>query len=121
VGKTARVLEDINTLTSLSVDKNRDFQDNQTIRLIDQIATDIAALFNERYLGKTVNNASGRVALWSDIVAHHRQLEQLDAIEDFSPEDVTVEKGSTKKSVTIRDCVTPTGAMGQLYMTVIVS
>jgi hypothetical protein len=121
VGKSIRVLEDINTLTTLSVNKNRDFQDNQTIRLIDQIATDIAALFNERYLGKTPNDASGRVALWSDIVAHHRQLEQLSAIEDFEPEDVTVEAGKSKKSVVVRDCITPVGAMAQLYMTVIIS
>jgi hypothetical protein len=121
VGRNVRVLEDINTLTTLSVDKNRDFQDNQTIRLIDQIATDIAALFNERYLGKTANNASGRVALWSDIVAHHRQLELLSAIEDFEPEDVTVEAGSTKKSVVVRDCITPVGAMAQLYMTIVIS
>jgi len=121
VGRSVRVLEDINTLTTLSVEKNKDFQDNQTIRLIDQIGTDIAALFNERYLGKTANDASGRVALWSDIVAHHRQLEQLSAIEDFQPEDVTVEAGNTKKSVIIRDCITPVGAMAQLYMTVIIS
>lgn len=121
VGKTVRVLDDINTLTTLSSDKGQDFQDNQTIRLIDQIATDIAALFNERYLGKTANDASGRVSLWSDIVAHHRQLELLGAIEEFSPEDVKVEQGQTKKSVTVRDCVTPTGAMAQLYMTVIIS
>jgi hypothetical protein len=121
VGGRARVLEDINTLTDLSVDKGRDFQDNQTIRLIDQIATDIAALFNGRYLGKTANDASGRVALWSDIVAHHRRLEQMGAIEGFAPEDIKVEQGDTKKSVMIRDCVTPTGAMAQLYMTVVIS
>ncbi|MDR0293823.1 MAG: phage tail sheath family protein, partial [Oscillospiraceae bacterium] len=120
VGSTVRVLEDINTLTTLSLDKNRDFQDNQTIRLIDQIGTDIAALFNERYLGRTPNDASGRVALWSDIVAHHRQLELLGAIEGFSPEDVRVERGDRKKAVAVRDCVTPTGAMAQLYMTVII-
>jgi hypothetical protein len=121
VGRSVRVLEDINTLTTLSAEKNRDFQDNQTIRLIDQISTDIAALFNERYLGKTPNNTSGRVSLWSDIVAHHRQLELLNAIEDFEPEDVTVEAGDTKKSVVVRDCITPVGAMAQLYMTIIVS
>jgi hypothetical protein len=121
VGGSVRVLEDINTLTTLSVDKNRDFQDNMTIRLTDQIATDIAAVFNERYLGRAANDASGRVALWSDIVAHHRHLEQLGAIEDFRPEDVSVEQGETKKSVVVRGCVTPAGAMAQLYMTVVIA
>jgi hypothetical protein len=121
VGGTTRVLEDINTLTTLSLEKNRDFQDNMTIRLIDQIASDIAGMFNDRYLGKTANDAAGRVALWSDIVAHHRRLEQLGAIESFEPEDVIVEQGDTKKSVIVRDCVTPVGAMAQLYMTVVIS
>jgi hypothetical protein len=120
VGPTVRVLEDINTLTTLSPDKNRDFQDNMTIRLIDQIATDIAGLFNERYLGRTANDAAGRVALWNDIVTHHRRLEQLGAIEGFSSEDVSVDQGDTKKSVVIRDRVTPVGAMAQLYMTVVI-
>jgi hypothetical protein len=121
VGGTVRVLEDINTLTTLSLDKNRDFQDNMTVRLIDQIAADIAGLFNERYMGRTANDAAGRVALWSDIVSHHRKLEQIGAIEDFMPEDVVVEQGGTKKSVVIRDSVTPVGAMAQLYMTVVIS
>ena len=115
-----RLLEDITSLTNTSADKGQDFKSNQTIRVIDQIANDIAKLFNTKYLGRIPNNASGRVSLWADIVAHHRQLEELQAIENFDSSLLTVEQGNTKKSVVVNDCVTVTNAMAQLYMTVII-
>ena len=115
-----RVLEDINSLVTTTVDKGEDFKSNQTIRVIDQIANDIAKLFNTKYLGKIPNDKSGRVSLWADIVAHHRQLEEVRAIENFDSALVTVEQGATKKSVVVTDTITVTNAMAQLYMTVIV-
>lgn len=115
-----RVLEDINTLVSTNVDKGEDFKYNQTIRVIDQIANDIAKLFNTKYLGKIPNNASGRVSLWADIVAHHRKLEEVQAIENFDSALVTVEQGANKKSVIVNDAITVTNAMAQLYMTVVI-
>lgn len=115
-----RVLEDINSLVTITEDKGEDFKSNQTIRVIDQIANDIAKLFNTKYLGKIPNNASGRVSLWGDIVAHHRQLEEVQAIENFDSALVTVEQGKTKKSVVVNDVVTVVNSMAQLYMTVIV-
>ena len=115
-----RLLEDINSLTETTVDKGEDFKSNQTIRVIDQIANDIAKLFNTKYLGKIPNNASGRVSLWADIVAHHRELEALQAIEAFDSTLLTVEQGSNKKSVVVTDVITVVNAMAQLYMTVVV-
>lgn len=115
-----RLLEDVNSLTETTVDKGEDFKSNQTIRVIDQIANDIAKLFNTKYLGKIPNNASGRVSLWADIVAHHRQLEEIQAIEAFDSSLVTVEQGANKKSVVVTDVITVVNAMAQLYMTVVV-
>ena len=115
-----RVLEDINSLTTTTDEKGEDFKSNQTIRVIDQIANDIAKLFNTKYLGRIPNNASGRVSLWADIVAHHRQLEEIQAIENFDSSLVTVEQGNTKKAVVVNDVITPVNAMAQLYMTVVI-
>lgn len=115
-----RLLEDINSLTETTADKGEDFKSNQTIRVIDQIANDIAKLFNTKYLGKIQNNVSGRVSLWSDIVKHHKELEALGAIEGFDAELLKVEQGATKKSVVINDVVTVVNSMAQLYMTVVV-
>lgn len=120
VGNDIRVLEDINTLVTTSQTQGDIFKDNQTIRVIDQIGNDIAVLFNTKYLGVVPNDAAGRVSLWSDIVAHHRQLGQIRAIEDFSDADIVVEPGDTKKSVRVTDLITVVGAMGKLYMTVTV-
>lgn len=114
------VLTDINSFTSTTTEKNEDFQSNQTVRVLDQIGNDIALLFNKRHMGKTRNNESGRVALWNDITAHHKELERIEAIEEFDPKAVIVEKGPTKKSVIVTDPVTPVNCMEILYMTVVV-
>lgn len=114
------VLEDINSFISITDEKSSDFSSNQTIRVLDQIANDIAVLFGKKYIGKVPNDASGRVSLWNDIVKHHMELHNIRAIENFNPDNVTVVQGDTKKAVVVTDYVTPVNAMAQLYMTVYV-
>lgn len=114
------VLEDINTFISVTDVKSSDFSSNQTIRVLDQIANDIAVLFGKKYIGKVPNDASGRVSLWNDIVKHHTELQNIRAIENFTSDNVTVAQGDTKKAVVVTDYVTPVNAMAQLYMTVYV-
>lgn len=121
VGQKLRVLEDLNTMVTISDAQGEAFRDNQTVRVMDQIANDIAVLFNTKYLGVVPNDAAGRVSLWSDIVKHHQQLQEIRAIENFSDSDVTVERGSAKKSVVVTDAITVVNAMSKLYMTVTVA
>lgn len=121
VGDEIRVLEDINSLVTTTAEKGEDFKSNQTIRVLDQIAMDIARVFNTKYLGKIPNDAAGRTSLWSDIVKHHQELEKLRAIENFDPKEVIVEQGDTKKSVAVSDVVTPVNAMSQLYVQIVVA
>lgn len=118
VDNEIRVLSDINSMVTVSDTKGDVFKDNQTIRICDQIANDIATLFNERYLGTVPNDEAGRTALWMDIVKHHEQLQVIRAIENFKDSDVQVFKGDTKKAVVVNDIVTPINVMAQLYMTV---
>lgn len=119
-GDAIQVLSDINTFTSFTTDKNEDFSENQVMRVLDQIAIDIASLFHTRYRDRVQNDNAGRMSLWADIVAHHNELQRLRAIQDFDSANVTVEQGSLKKAVVVTDYVTPVVAMKQLYMTVIV-
>lgn len=121
VGGEVRVLEDINSLTTVSDTKGEVFKSNQTIRVCDQIANDVALLFNTRYLGTVPNDTAGRISLWNDICKLHQELESIRAIEDFDPDNVTVEQGDTKKSVlcTISN-LNVINAMAQLYMSVII-
>lgn len=121
VGEEVRVLEDINSLVTLTETTGEDFRYNQTIRVIDQIGNDIAVLFNTKYLGQIPNNRSGRISLWNDIVKHHQELQNLQAIEDFEAEDVVVSQGDKKKEVIVDDTITVVNAMSQLYMQCVVS
>jgi hypothetical protein len=121
VGSDIRVLTDINSLVTTTTNKGDIFKDNQTVRVCDQIATDIASLFVTKYLGVVPNDASGRTSLWADIVKHHESLQDIRAIEDFTDEDVTVDQGDTKKAVVVTDNITVVNTMEKLYMTVYVA
>ena len=116
-----RILRDINTLVTFTEEKSRDFVANQTIRVLDQVANDIALLFAEKYIGKIANDGAGRISLWNDIVKHHQELERIRAIEAFDPEVVTVEPGDGKQAVVVTDRIAPVNAMEQLYMTIYVA
>lgn len=118
VNDEVRVLTDINSFVSFTSTKGEDFASNQTIRVLDQIANDIAVLFNTKYLGKVPNDAIGRTSFWNDVVKHHQELQTLRAIENFVAEDVGIDKGNDKKSVEVSDGVYVTNAMEKLYMTV---
>lgn len=121
VNGDTRVLEDINTLLTLSDTKGEVFQSNQTMRVCDQIANDTAVLFNSRYVGTVPNDASGRSSLWGDIVKLIKELEKIRAVENFDEDTVACEQGDRKKAVlcTING-LNIVNAMSQLYMSVII-
>ncbi|MEA4972378.1 MAG: phage tail sheath family protein [Candidatus Metalachnospira sp.] len=121
VGEEIRVLEDINSFTSVTTDKNDDFTANQIVRVLDQIGNDIAVIFNTKYLGKVQNDKDGRVALWGDIVTYCKELETIRALENVTSDDITVEQGNDKKSVVVYCPIMPVCAMSKLYMTVVVA
>ena len=121
VNGEVRVLADINSFVSGTDEKSVEiFGENQCVRVMDQIANDIAVIFNNKYLGKVPNDASGRISLWNDIVKHHSQLQDIRAIQDFNSDDVTVNQGDKKNSVVVGDAVTIIVGMAKLYMTVTV-
>lgn len=121
MGDEVRVLEDINTLVTFTEEKQSDFSYNQTVRVLDQIGNDIAALFGNRYLGKIPNDEAGRISFWNDIVTRFKELLRIRAIENFNADDIAVTKGEGKKSIVAVCPVTPVNAMAQLYVAVVVS
>lgn len=117
-----RVLADINSFVSGTDDKSTEiFGENQCIRVMDQIANDIAVIFNNKYIGKVPNDDAGRISLWNDIVKHHSQLQDIRAIQEFNPDDVAVTQGDAKNSVVVSDAVTIIVGMAKLYMSIQVS
>ena len=121
VGTEIRVLDDVNSLVSTSDTKGDIFKDNQTIRVIDQIANDTAVLFTEKYLGAVLNDTAGRISFWSDLVKMREDMQTIRAIENFRSEDVVVEPGDTKKSVKVTDSIEVINTMAKLYMTTVVA
>ena len=122
VNGEVRVLADINSFVSGTDEKSVEiFGENQTIRVMDEIANSIAVVFNTKYLGKVPNDAPGRISFWNDIVKHHNQLQDIRAIQNFNPDDVVVSQGDAKNSVVVADAVEVVNAMAKLYMTVTVA
>jgi hypothetical protein len=117
-----KLLEDINTFTSFTKQKNKDFAQNQVIRVLDQLAIDLANLFNKTYLGKEINDDEGRKALWGDAVALHKEYQRVRAIQNFKATDIPVpEQGTEKTAVLYNETVQPTCCMNKLYAAVIVA
>lgn len=121
VGEEIRVLEDINSLKDTTSEKGEEFKSNQTIRVLDQVATDTAIIFNTKYLGKIQNNEAGRVSLWNDIVTLYKEYATLQAIENFASEDIEIAQGNDKKSVVVNGSIQPVNCMEKLYMTIVVN
>ncbi len=111
-----RILADINSLVTTTVETGEVFCENQTVRIIDQIACDDANLFKNKYLGTVPNDEAGRVSLWNDIVEHRKSLVKMRAIEPFDDEDIEVKKGNSKTSVVIVSKICPINSMTQLYI-----
>ena len=117
-----RVLSDINTFTEFTKDKNRDFALNQTVRVLDNAALDIARLFNRLYLGKVQNDESGRISLWKDGVALFEEYQRVRAIQNFREQDLPIPtQGEEKTAVMWTFEIQPTACMEKLYCTVVVA
>lgn len=117
-GDVVRVLTDINTFTSFEPSKNEDFSSNRVIRVLDQIANDVARIFGDYYLGKVSNDSMGRTLFKNELVKYHEQLQNSQAIEEFIADDIEVLQGSGKRDVIINEAVKPTDSMEKLYMSV---
>ncbi len=117
-GNAIRVLTDINTFTSFEPNKNEDFSSNRVIRVIDQIANDVARIFGDYYLGKVSNDSMGRTLFKNELVKYHEQLQNMQAIEDFEADDIEVQQGVGKRDVIVNEAIKPTDSMEKLYMSV---
>jgi hypothetical protein len=97
------VVYDINSLTTLTATKGKQFQKNRAIRTINGINNDITKIFEANYIGKINNNADGRSLLKSALVGYFVELQRLGAIQNFEPDDVVITAGTDSDAVVI-DC-----------------
>jgi GH24 family phage-related lysozyme (muramidase) len=109
---------DINSLTTVTVDKGKQFTKNRVIRTIDGINNDITEIFESNYVGKINNNADGRSLLRASLIEYFNELQKLNAIQNFTPEDVAVNPGKDSDAVIIDCFIQPVDSVEKIYITV---
>ena len=109
---------DINSLTSITPEKGKQFTKNRLIRTIDGINNDITTIFESNYVGKVDNNADGRSLLRATLIEYFNELQRLNAIQNFQPEDVTVSPGTDSDAVVIDCYIQPVDSVEKIYITV---
>lgn len=109
---------DINSLTSITVDKGQQFKKNRVIRTLDGINNDITEIFESNYVGKTNNNADGRSLLRATLIEYFNELQRLSAIQNFTAEDVAVDPGTDSDAVVIDCYIQPVDSIEKIYITV---
>lgn len=117
----ARVLTDVNSLTTFSQSASKDWTSNRVIRVLDNWANDVARIFGESYIGLITNSDTGRQLFKADLVSLALQYQDIDAISDFKSEDITVQQGNGKRDVAVDCALKPNDSMEKLYMTVTVN
>lgn len=111
-------LYDINSLTSVTVEKGTQFKKNRVIRVLDGINNDIVQIFDSNYKGKINNNAEGRSLLRATLIEYFNELQRLQAIQNFVTEDVIILPGHDKDSVVIECLIQPVDSIEKMYITV---
>lgn len=114
----ARVLTDINSLTTFAGGKTSDFTSNRLIRVLDGWANDVARIFGASYLGLATNNDTGRQLFKADLVSLGNQYQDIGAISDFESVDIEIDQGAGKRDVAVASALKPNDSMEKLYMTV---
>jgi len=109
---------DINSLTTVSVDKGKQFKKNRVIRTLQGINNDITEIFESNYVGKTNNTADGRSLLRATLIEYFNELQRLSAIQNFTAGDVTVVAGTDSDAVVINCYIQPVDSIEKIYLTV---
>jgi len=116
-----KVITDINTFTSFTVDKGKSFKKNRVIRVLFSIANDIYRVYSLYYVGKVDNDNDGRKLLKAEIVGYMNQLQGNGAIQNFVADDIEVLPGIDSDSVIINVAAWPNDAIEKIYIQVTVS
>lgn len=117
----AQVCTDINTLTTFTVDKGKEFRKNRLMRVLMQFSNDVYAYFATSYIGKVDNNDAGRNLLKGWIVGYLNEMQANNGVQNFTAEDVEVLPGSEVDAVVINVSIQPVDSVEKIYMTVTVS
>ncbi|OPA76623.1 phage tail sheath protein [Paenibacillus selenitireducens] len=112
----AVVEQDINTFTSFTPEKGKQFAKNRVIRVLDSIGNDLKRIFERSYIGKVNNNDDGRSIFRAQCTTYLNTLQNIAAIKNFDPQtDVVVLPGDEVDSVYTELAVQPVDAIEKTY------
>lgn len=114
----AVVEQDINSLTTFTSEKGKEFAKNRVLRVLDDIANNSKQTFEDNYIGKVNNDVDGQELFKANRIAYFDGLQGQGAITNFSAEDVVVTPGIEKDSILLDAAVQPVDSMEKLYMTI---
>lgn len=109
---------DINSLITYLPDKKESMRKNRVMRVINSTVNDVGTIWEYSYMGKINNNQDGRNLFKGALIDYFKNLQNLNAIENFSPEDLTVEAGAQSDAVVVTVGIEVTDSGEKLYMTV---
>lgn len=109
---------DINSLVSTTVEKGKLFTKNRIVRTLDNIRNDITTIYESSYIGKINNDANGRNLLKASLSEYFTELQNMGAIQNFDPADITVEAGVDSDAVVVTIAIQPVDSVEKIYITV---
>lgn len=115
---TVVIEQDINSLTTFTAEKSKEFSKNRVLRCLDSIANNSKKAFEDHFIGQMNNNQDGRELFKADRINYFNGLQGAGAITNFSAEDIEISAGNEKDSIVMNVKVQPVDAMEKLYMSV---
>lgn len=113
------VEQDINTLTSFTREKGKDFAKNRVLRVLDGLANDFKRTFELFFIGKVDNNDDGRNLIRKECIKTAEVYQNINAIQNFDAQsDIEVLAGEDKDSIYIGMNAQPVDAVEKTYMKV---
>ena len=119
-GNRVVIEQDIDTLTSFSGEKPKEFSKNRIMRTLDEICSNTQQVFESSFLGKVGNDDAGRNLFKANRTAYLQGLQAQSIIQNFTPTDLEVLGGEDSDAVVMNLSVQPVDAMEKLYVTITV-
>lgn len=115
----ALVEQDINTLRSFTLEKDKDFRKNRVIRVFDGLANDSKDSFEQFNIGQTDNSTDGRNLFRSSLTNIVNSYQGFGAIQNFNSQtDILVLAGEEKDAIFVEMNIQSVDSIEKIYMKV---
>lgn len=112
------IVYDINTHKTFTPEKAECYRKNRVIRTIDNIKKDLGLIYEGSYLGVYDNLEDGRALLKGMYCGYFAELANRGAIQNYSPDDISVLAGEASDAVIVTVNIQPVDSIEKIYLTV---